>query len=407
MWKKDATRHIYVMRDFEMRLGWLFSILILAGCSNLLSEKCGNKFLLLGSDGSGGYAFRAVTLPTLKDPTRVKGPAAHVYYESAFNSTGFTGPVAQPNLTRAGDVCVPTDVASASALSVYSLFERLKVFDDALGVGAALIWPRQVGLQVYMVGAPARITHNNAHYMSRPDAIAVVPYQQAGLPLEFNEGVMAHEHFHAHFQVQVTARLNANMSSWEPIFYPNFQKSFSVEILDRVSVNTVRGINNFILRAWNEGLADVYGAIFSRRPDFLVASSPEGLGRRLDLGLVRRLALGSEFVERAQSLATVSGDSVRAFTAEAYGEGALLARIIYQLAHTQDVSPEALLRRIMAQLPKLHLALVNDYEQRIFDVEEVLPLLLPDLTINSEACEILRQVVSDQLMKRRYGQCGG
>jgi len=57
-------------------------------------------------------------------------------------------------------------------------------------------------VEIHIRAGDSSGNHNNAHYFSKSDSIAVIPYSQNGLSLSLNPGVLGHEHFHAHFQSQ-------------------------------------------------------------------------------------------------------------------------------------------------------------------------------------------------------------
>ena len=82
-----------------------------------------------------------------------------------------------------------------------------------------------------------------------------------GAPLGINDGVWGHEHFHAHFdrlsnpflpEVAGATQADANQA------YECPESWFQYELL--------------LLRGWNEGLADVYGALKSGNPRFMFGS---------------------------------------------------------------------------------------------------------------------------------------
>src|ERR1700722_16664500 len=99
-------------------LKWILLSLVLAGCSH--SGGGGDtKFLLPWQDDNGQYGMREVTIATLASPTELRGEAAEIYFQNDFGAAGFKGSIAQPHVTKSGDVYVPLDSDSAMAIAVY------------------------------------------------------------------------------------------------------------------------------------------------------------------------------------------------------------------------------------------------------------------------------------------------
>ena len=185
---------------------WLVVILlVLTNCTSK-SSKCGDKALLLWPDSGGTYVFQEVLLRTLGSLYRLKGTAAEIYYESGLDESGFTSAPAEPHLTNSGGVCVPEDVGSSLTVNAYAQFEHLYDFEIELGTDAQLTWPRRVGVEIHLEGEFMDI-ENNAHYYGQQDVITLVPYSLNDLPMSLNQGIVAHEHFHAHFQSQALSAM--------------------------------------------------------------------------------------------------------------------------------------------------------------------------------------------------------
>lgn len=377
----------------------------LTGCADVTKDSCGHKVLLLWPTADGQNSFQAVDLPTLPSPYEVRGPAANVYYQASLTENGYEGSVAHPHLTRSGDVCVPMDTNSSEALNLYAQFERLKDFDMKLGIADQLSWPRKVGVEINVRGADG-LTHNNAHYFGREDAMAIIPYSLNGLPLGLNHGVVAHEHFHAHFQERVLNPLNAvltHMTSVEGFFYSNMNIHAMADEMQNVDMGTNSGLNNFVLRGWNEGLADFYGATYVDNPDFLRESlALFSEGRRLD-GPAAFMATGAQFRE-----AFIRNHVGPAMAVNySYTEGTKLARLLYRLSHNGSTTPEEMIERILNRLPSLTSMLIKDYDSKVYDFETIVPILLNGLTLNADACEVLEGTIGKDSMEKEFPACSG
>lgn len=394
-----------------MRLGlWITSISIaassLVGCADA-NNKCGNKVLALWPTESGEYTFQEIILSTLNDPYSLSGGAAKIYYESMIGGNGYTGKVAQPRYTRTGDLCVPMDAASSMAVSLYAQFERIMQFENRNGTLDMLTWPRRVGLDIH-VRSTEGMTHNNAHYFGQGDSIAVLPYNLEGVPLGLNPGVMAHEHFHGHFQRQVISVTNAQLApafDVESLFYSSFAPNQvsakpTVEDVDRADLNTARGLNAFVLRAWNEGLADLYGAIFSGNPRFFDESLPALKDARALTSKITPfmsayvLQFNARKIVQPKDLVGVS-----------YTQGAYLARLMYAVANSGVETPEKFLVHVMRRLKDIPPAIVPQYDTQVLEFEAVVPILLNGFPLNKMSCGALRRSLSKETMNKSFAPC--
>lgn len=382
-----------------MRFILLLSTLMCAACANNSPTQCGDKFLLPWLMPDKSVQFQKVHLTTLKSPYRLKGSAAEVYYESMIDDRGYQGPVAEPHLTRSDGTCVPTDAGSVMALTAYAHFERIYLFDREIGVANQLTWPRKVGVQIHL-RTPEGMDHNNAHYFGRSDSVGVIPYTRKGMHFAMNRGILAHEHFHAHFQSQVLNALNRSddviNSLYERIFHPLVGIKPTIEDLDNADVNTNEGLNRFVLRSWNEGLADFYAGVLTEDPDFFADSSPELSDNRTLDGPLWQFNSGA--ILRQKSRLNMLYDS--------YFQGTILARTLFRMAHLRGTDPKQFLSAVMKRMIHIPRMVRPLLETQIIDFESVLPVLLEGEPLNEERCLILRTAVSKSGLLRSFRQCG-
>lgn len=384
-----------------MRLGILLS-LFLIGCAKNTNDKCGNKILAVANVAPGQYQLQELTLPTLNSPYTLSGPPAKIYYKSGVDDNGFTGAPAQPNYTRAGDTCVPMDTQSSMAVSLYAQFEKIWQFEQKLGIISWLTWPRRVGLDINITTSEGAI-HNNAHYFGAWDSIAVQPYGIRGVPLGLNPGVLGHEHFHAHFQRQVLTHVTLRVPSLliESLFYPGFGAKPMPDDIERVDFRKPRGLNAFVLRGWNEGLADVYGAIYSGNPRFFDESLPQFKEQRaLTAQILPLISAGGikDFAQRSTK---------RGLSNLAYDEGAKVARVLYRIAMSGVEPPEQFLVRLLNRLKEIPDQIVPTFETEVMEFERVLEILLRDFPRTASVCQTVRAAVSDAALQRSFAQCSG
>ncbi len=128
----------------------------------------------------------------------------------------------------------------------------------------------------------ARIT---THTISPLDVIGLLPYTLDGVPFAVNHGIVAHEHFHAHFQKQVINPLQIAegihvVSALENLFYG------ALDVASAGALNSADGaieepkyFNDIVMRGWNEGLADLYAALYTGQANFFTAAFPQSPNR--------------------------------------------------------------------------------------------------------------------------------
>lgn len=212
------------------------------------SASLGPKALVLWPQAGGAYQFQEVDFLSLTDPRELASSRARIYWRAQWSGQGFSGSPVKPHWLRARELWIPQDVTSAIAVATFLIFERLYDFDRSLGIEGQLTWPRQVAVDEPVVSSRGALL-DNAFYDQPTDSIVVTRVSTSALPIGLSHGVLAHEHFHAHF---AAAFMQAQMKL----------KSASAGNLK------IEGKNKFYLSAWNEGLADLYGALFSGQARF-------------------------------------------------------------------------------------------------------------------------------------------
>lgn len=363
-----------------MRAWMLLCLLTVVGCTGGPERKCGNRYLLLWPNAQGTeYGFQEIEISTLNSPYSVSGPAAKVYFESTFGANGFQGEPAAPRLTSSDGLCVPEDVDSGTVLSLYAQMERLMDFDTQMGIRGWIPWPRSIGLKT-RVSESGNIGHNNAHYFSESDVTAYVPYTLNGLPLASNHGVVAHEHFHSYFDYLVLRKLSSPGS---------FARGPDLSIED---------MNGLVLRGWNEGLADLYAALYAGNPHFFAGSlDRSALARNLNGELYLLMAS-----EQLRELVRKPDASYPNLVANSYAQGTIVARLLYQLVDQEGlVMRKPRLALILHNLRDLAAWVNPAMRARVLNFDEIVPLLLRDWELNEAQCSMLGKVVSKRTWLER------
>jgi len=239
---------------------------------------------------------------------------------------------------------------------------------------------------------------DNAFYSGRPfDEYAVLPPSSSNqVAMVFNDGVLGHEHFHAHFDRLVTVRL-AELSAVAPKdvvgAYTCPRTPLQYEIL--------------IIRSWNEGLADFYGSMTSGLTNFLLASMSSKKARVIDAPPLR-------LQTREQILASLLSD--RCVATDPYINGELIARTLFAIAASGEFpnvrAPQATLnnheraaRFLIDRIQRLPAALAK-LNWATLEPEYILSFVLQGVKLSPQSCGTLRLAVGDYMTKG-FPQCAG
>jgi hypothetical protein len=374
----------------------LFTIVLLAaGCAK--KPKGDMTFLLPWLTPQGNYELREITIKTLASPYAVRGSAAEVYYQPAFDETGAKGKIAETHLTKSGNVFVPLDSQSSLALVVYAQFEQLYFYEQDLGISEQLRWPRKVAVDL-SIGQGGQDSFNNAHYFTGIDTIGILPFTSSkGVPLAVNQGIVAHEHFHAHFESQVLVPIQSILG----ITHVGAIKTWSIEPKADVGVLSAEEGNDIVLRAWNEGLADLFAALYTGSANFFEQTMPvEAHDRDLSQGLV--------LFEDAKTLKR-DAPNMNGYQriGEAYRQGTALSRLLYLLALSGAESPRHFQTRIANRLHLLPKKYAPLYNREVLDFDRIVPDLLQGFPLKKgdSNCEALRLVMIQKHLQDSFPQC--
>ncbi len=228
----------------------ILTSLILTSCQRVPSQwQSGQSFVTqVVVSSSEGSKVETVHLEGVRDSKTLRGDIVEFTY-SPGEKNGPDGkrlvgqaPVARFIESRDG-VMIPADVLSLQMTSLYYHLQSLKKFEEKLNLSENLTWPRKVGLRAKTKSPDNRF--NNAFYNAELDVIYFVPYTEEQLPVPLNAGVIGHELFHAYFAKYVAKKIKEkNLSTY----------------------------NEFVLKSLNEGLADVWGWLFTGQIDFVALS---------------------------------------------------------------------------------------------------------------------------------------
>jgi hypothetical protein len=255
-----------------MRLLILIPLFLILACSKR-TEEDNVRVLIPWPDASGKHTLQIVEINTLKDMRAMRGDAAHLYVHPGLNANGIEGVKPNALFAKSGGHYVPKDTETQEMFAIYAHMERLKQLDQEVGIDILLKWPRQIGVETLGIDPRNgdRIIEN-AMYVFPQDVMLFFPYSKPGLALSMNSGVIAHEHFHAVFQQVVIAPLALKFDDVETFGKEpkeDQQKPLTQEQIERRQISAN---NRFLLRAVNEGMADVWGSIYLGQLEFLQQS---------------------------------------------------------------------------------------------------------------------------------------
>lgn len=378
----------------------------------LFLSACGKKgpdhVLLPGLDSEGQATLREVKVETLPNPRVVYGPAAVVYENPLLLSTGFDGKAVEPRLTQTDEAWIPMDVKSSSALAIYYGYELIKKFESRVIPDFSVSWPRKVAFDLQFTSGDFI---NNAFYMGDSDVTVILPYKSNGLPIAFNSGILAHEHFHAHFHQMIGKTMMAGMESYfaTPQSHlhgeraqPNCDlQSFPEDKAKPDDPDFVRVVNFYIIRGWNEGLADLYATLVTGMTNFFDSSLDlDGL-RKVDRHPGRFIARRT-FEEALYRDLFPERESAQCESLDlAYAMGIEVARSIYENIRIENktlvgpLSPSAreeAVRAIFTKLSEIASSMSTRVNNEKVSTTWILDQLLPAVRSSTGPLEILPPV---------------
>lgn len=304
-----------------MRVGWWFYWILIAaglvGCTGISDTprtRGDYRVRLPLIQGEAVAGFTEVTLRDIEDLTEVKGAYAQFLFAPKLHSDGMEGLPARARFIKNPEgVYVPADELTQHMASVYYHFQNLHEMDKKLGLADWVSWPRNVGISFrarHSEDPKRRLDLNNAYHDGESDATLIVPYKAGQLPLALNPGVLAHEHFHALFNRMALRTLLSEKivarRAGSPLHafafgeffasglysYGNYP-GYGYEWMKRTSPFLYNSTPNLaddpdfelvfksvLSRILNEGLADVWGWIYSKDHDFVGRSLRMNPGQR-------------------------------------------------------------------------------------------------------------------------------
>jgi hypothetical protein len=358
------------------------------------------------ADDQGEMKLDVVSLSGLEDLTQVRGHYASFVFAPKIMEDRLSGDSPRARFLRTNDgIYVPTDEISQQMAVIYAHLERLSGLDTKAGIGNLLSWPRKVGVSVRIRDADGIMT-DNSFYDGGSDSILMVPTKNGALPLAANPGVLAHEHFHALFYRLVQMPLVAEGKLQKSISGSSHSDvELMAHFMERAAEtkpgsdeavlpqkddgkSEMQLYHTILMKAVNEGLADVWGWIYSGNPDFLGTSLPaekQCRSLRADTDCLHDKA----FIDRAtmkSNIETLRVDSVNpsvTLNNYTYLPGTQLSRALRNTFLTAKNERSAqgmeerlkLAARIIKALPRVALQIRSDTAGNETDIEGVYKII--------------------------------
>lgn len=363
---------------------------VLLGCqprSNKWSPGSSFRTQIIVSKSSGETQFQEVELQGLHDKSNLAGDVVDFYYSPSDENGELVGNKPRARFIEDDGVYIPANQITLQMVTLYYHLQQLKKLEiEVTGSSKSLLkWPRKVALAVNVINAPD-LRFDNAFYNPNVDALFFVPYTEEEFPIPLNAGIIAHEHFHSYFAAQVMNPLGKQNNEISEEDYYRF----------------------YIFKIINEGLADVWGWIYSQDPDFVVVSLPKvGSDRNLEKSSLFSTRFSTEQELKHEIMGLMSDtkscagkDVLRCMTGKAYGHGTLLARGLKSFAKVRmettgdsDVATRKIMAgKILSVISEMQKSLLAD---ETLSLDKVFILWEKQFDkISKSECQVLQATVS-------------
>lgn len=355
----------------------------------------------------GAYKLEIVELFSLSNVVDLKGSAAKFLLDANTSQGRLNGRGPHIRYMRdSNDVIVAQDDLSLQLLTAYAHMEKLRNLDEAVGAKGVLSYPRTIAVNARFRSSKG-LLENNALYSGEYDALLVVPYSEGDLPLMANAGVIGHEHFHSLFQKMVVEPLKDKYPHPEQASLHALQANGTTIARKgetvRQSMNPRDAYHMVLLRGVNEGLADIWGWVYSGDNSFVGRSLPsEKADRELD-------ATVDKFFSKEKILSAIednwSDDSLAGLS---YQHGTQLARAIrgFSKIYAQDKAlSSADVRARIGQalrktLPALKERIDSLKDDEYLTLGQVAGLFTEQISdMHSEECKFVSKLIQDDDQK--------
>lgn len=282
--------------------------LIFVGCIKNPHNEAQNKLVKVKIPVStkSGFKLKVVPLYSVDDVGSMNGRFTQFLFAPNDQNGQLSGFKAKTHLSlNSRNEFIAQDTTTLQMMTLAYHLENLAYFDESIGLLELNKWPRKIGINTKFIvknDPQNTLQENNALYSSKFDAMMFVPYSLSGMPLVANGAVIAHEHFHSLFRRLVMEKISSDKVkamdyslhldpiveyfNFAPIKLDPIQREFKIETTaEDTNLSDKDQYVRLLLRAYNEGLADFWGWLYSGDPQFLAKSFNKAFSdsRRMDL----------------------------------------------------------------------------------------------------------------------------
>lgn len=435
----------------------------LSGCLNK-NRGSAQAVMVPWPQADRSYAITRVELTTLTDPDHLSGGVARFWAESTLTSSGFSGrPMSAKFLRRSDGTLVPKDIFTLQGATIYAHLERLYAMSAQLSERLRELDPIKVGLQLQLTesGGGGGGLFNNAYYYGSSNSLAFVPPAGKSLAIDYNAGAIAHEYFHSLFHLLVVRELEPLVS--RPVAVRGVsdfadaatsasesQKTASFSCLDvdkamsfsgpgaKAAAPVALGVseqaqieefNLYVLRAFNEGLADFWGWVYTDDPRFLHPSYLGGQQGFRELSVTAKpFPSHSFYVSAVQALAKFSRAPLLKAPCFAYLMGSSAANVLFNLAvarsgeleraQIRSAQPSAaaqpvsvpqeqrwqMAKQVLLALPRVREWAAGRISKQIIFIDELVGITLKNLAASDAATLETEEALGCEVMSRHQAQ---
>lgn len=240
------------------------------------------------------YEMTPMKLTGLSSLSQMSGSFVNFFLSPSIRNNRLQGDRPQAQFLKSKNgYFVAKDEVSLQMATIYSILEGMARLDEKVGAGGINVWPRDVGIGVVMK-VDGMVIRNNAFFDGNSDSILFLNYNQKGLQIPLNNGIIAHEHFHSLFYKIVLKKLRDENKINLDLSSPHRSDDFKLAQI--AGINGISGdLENikmkedadkdkdlekqletyfikFFVSGLNEGFADYWAWLFTDNPDFLSVS---------------------------------------------------------------------------------------------------------------------------------------
>lgn len=203
-------------------------------------------------------------------------------------------------LKNKAGVFIPRNSETLQMATLYYHAQNMKLLEQKLNLDSGANKP--INFVINTKINDESLSENNAFYDPEVNAIVYSKYTENSLPIRLNGGIFAHEFFHSIFHKLVKSKLQKNelfslpitINKLKPLTLPSNLEKIKLEsqiktkeILHSndtvLNKDEIKWYYSFLIKAFDEGLADVWGYNYTNDAQFVFRSLPEKVQHHRDI----------------------------------------------------------------------------------------------------------------------------